>query len=538
MSRQTTISIAIVAFFGLLLATGLGIYKDYGISWDGPIQRIVGGSNVRFICEQTAICEVDDHLRSFPTLPNLRDRDYSPLHEIVLSTIEWQFGITDPQSVFQTRNLLNFLLFFIGSLAFFQFVSESIGNRLYGLLGIAIIVLTPRIFAHSFFNTKDLAFLSGIMICLYTLNRALCHPSLKNVILHAITTGIAIDLRIMGVTILCCTLAALAIDSFKNKNTTLLTIKNSVIYILVTFAIVVLFFPHLWHRPAINFAEAFSAMAHFRWDSTVKFAGTMLRAVNLPWYYAPGWIAVSTPPAYLISIIAGILLVSIKILKNHLRFWSSSEERMAYICYALTLGPLFAVITLKSVLYDGWRQLYFIYPPAVFLAVVAIKYCIGNLEEKPRLRAAAAGVIATTLAGYAYLMVQNHPHQNSYMNFMAGTRPSFTYDVDYWGISNKEALQHILGHDSSPKIRIAGRFAAPIQTAALSLPKADRDRITIAGENDDPDYIVTNYRWDPSGNHDWYTVFNIFHEVRAFDDVVATVFVHKKLNRKNVAVEK
>lgn len=511
-------------FLFALLAAGLFIYKDFGISWDGPAQRVIGGSNLRYICEQTPLCTPDEFLRSFETLPKLVNRDYSPIHEVLLMTAEWQLGITDPQKIYELRSLLNFLLFFIGTVAFFFFAKDVLRSAKYGLFAVMILVLSPRIFGHAFFNTKDLAFLSSILIALFTMNRMLRKPNLNNALWHGLATGFAIDVRIMGVVILASTLLASVISAIKDPKRAKKHLSMSGVYLVAALCATVAMWPHLWHRPAVNFAEAFANMAHFRWTAPVKFAGELIRADLLPWYYAPTWIAISTPLMYLTLIVAGIWFTIRNLCINHIRLWRDHEGMVTLICAALFLVPLAAVILLKSILYDGWRQLFFIYPAAVLLAAYAIKRLDKRLRPNDKLWTFGAVVLCAGLGLNFYRIVAIHPFQNSYLNILAGSNPSFRFDNDYWGISNKQAIAYIARSDSAPSITIAGRKSGPIDNAIRSLPHDVRHRFRESKPESKPDYIITNYRIDLDSSHSWYGGYQIVHQIDVMGDKITTVF--------------
>ncbi|GAJ22942.1 unnamed protein product, partial [marine sediment metagenome] len=51
-------------------------------------------------------------------------------------------------------------------------------------------------------------------------------------------------------------------------------------------------------------------------------------------------------------------------------------------------------------------------------------------------------------------MIKNHPHQNVYFNFFAGKNIKERFELDYWGLSYKQALEYVLENDSSEIINI------------------------------------------------------------------------------------
>ena len=66
------------------------------------------------------------------------------------------------------------------------------------ILGSTFLFLSPRIFAQSFYNNKDIVFMSLFVISLYTAINFLEKPNVKNAIIFSIISSLAIDIRILA----------------------------------------------------------------------------------------------------------------------------------------------------------------------------------------------------------------------------------------------------------------------------------------------------------------------------------------------------
>ena len=57
-----------MVFFAVLLALGVGLYRDYGISWDEPHQRFTGAVTVKHLAERFAPSLVKGEVLRLPPL--------------------------------------------------------------------------------------------------------------------------------------------------------------------------------------------------------------------------------------------------------------------------------------------------------------------------------------------------------------------------------------------------------------------------------------------------------------------------------------
>jgi hypothetical protein len=93
------------------------------------------------------------------------------------------------------------------------------------------------------------------------------------------------------------------------------------------------------------------------------------------------------------------------------------------------------------------------------------------------------------------------------------------FELDYWGLSYRKALEYIVRSDSSPIIRIhAANYPGMVNTLLLS-PR-DRIRIRFVPTDEQADYFVTNYRFHPESYPYPWEVFS----VRVGNASVASVF--------------
>ena len=129
-------------FFVPFLALGLLVHDDFGIGWDEPMHRNHGRRMYEYVVHGEPRA-VQHHMRY-----------HGPLVDTTLYFLERSLGLEDPYDVYRMRHLCYFLLFFVGVVFFYKLVERRFGTGI-GLTGAAFLVLSPRIFADSFYNPKD-----------------------------------------------------------------------------------------------------------------------------------------------------------------------------------------------------------------------------------------------------------------------------------------------------------------------------------------------------------------------------------------------
>jgi hypothetical protein len=259
----------------------------------------------------------------------------------------------------------------------------------------------------------------------------------------------------------------------------------------------VAFWPLLWHDPA-GALESVQRMAHFPWRGDVLFLGRLVPATHLLWHYAPVWVAITTPLSILFFFVAGTAR-ALREACTHGAPVGKRVDRLLLVTWVS--APILVVILLRSVLYDGWRQLYFVYPALVMLATLGIESAWRAARHagcRPLLRvcgAAALLALAFDLAVTTGWMVRWHPHQNVYFNAAAGGRERVarSFDLDYWGLGCRQLLKRILALESKHEVAIMFPGNACWASARL-FPAGERTRLVAASRAGEADYVVAHHR--------------------------------------------
>jgi hypothetical protein len=486
---------AVAACFLALLLLGLAAFRDYGVPWDEPRQRLIGGVSVRYVLQRLApATPVPASLPDNP-LSTFDDRDYGVAFEAPAVAMELALGLTDSRDVYLMRHLLTWLVFMGGVFAVYRMAARRFGDWRAGLCAATMLVLSPRFFAEAFYNSKDVVFMACFAMATNTMLAFVTRPGLRTALLHALATGVAIDVRVAAILLVPMTIGLALVEAIKRGRGLGGQAALLALFLAAGAAGVVLFFPWLWEDPIGRFTSVVRNMSSFqRFSDRVRYMGGSNMPDDLPWHYVPTWVAISTPLSYVVLMIVGGLTALATLVRRHVRLWADEGEMQDLVFLVLACVPPLLVMTTHAVVYDGWRHLYFVYPPLVLLAVRGLAALWSATGPVRWGRHALVAVLAVQAGVTAVWMIRAHPMQNVYFNVLAGSDWRRTYELDYWGLGNRAALEYLLAHDSSATFTIRPESSTDLGQALLLLRPADRARVRVVDRNAPAKYVLTNYR--------------------------------------------
>jgi len=468
-----------IIFFISVLALGLSIFDDYGVHWDEYNNQKFGHKWYEYSLrsienKKPASIEVNRH-----------DTTHGPFIEISLVALEKLFNLKDSREIILLRHFCTFLIFLTGAVAFY-FLNKKIFKKWeIAFLGLLIFILHPRIFAHSFYNTTDIAFMVMYLISALTLIYFIKNQTYAAAIFHSITCAILVDIRIAGLVVPLCTFVFFFIEFIKQS------LSKKILYIFTVYGlalilILILIWPYLWYDPINNFLAAIS-------ESSFR------KLKPAPWNYNFIYIAVTTPVLYIVLFFTGFIGILIRLFKNPRSFYE--QNRAVCITFFLLVFPLILPILVKSHLFDEWRHHYFVYPTIIIIALfglrelLAVVNLISSVNKRKIVVYVLLIILITSLINTFYFMYRNHPYQYTYSNILAGSDKKLGKvdgTLDYWGLSYKQLFEYIISYDDKPKIRIAYKNKPGLYNIRIMTPEV-RHRIRVS-HKPQADYYITNYR--------------------------------------------
>ena len=195
----------IFLLFSCFFLVRLFTFRDYGISVDEEFHRSSGFYRLQYILNFTSFevlkNSVDQKINEIHgfTLPLPKDFPfYGVVFDLPVAFIEVIFKVDDIKKAFHLKHFLNFALFFTSSIFFYKILKNRFSSFSISFIGTLFFILSPRIYGSSFFNNKDVIFLSLITISLYYCFKSFDNLSKKNLILFSILAGLSTAQRIFG----------------------------------------------------------------------------------------------------------------------------------------------------------------------------------------------------------------------------------------------------------------------------------------------------------------------------------------------------
>ena len=482
-------------------------FGDYGTVADAKLQRLIGHLTLDYLAGRS------DELLA------LKDQHYGVAFETPLALAERALGLEDSRNIYRLRHLLTHLFFIAGAFFAALLAWRMTGSRGLALFALLLFLLHPRLYAHSFFNSKDLPFLSMFMIALYFLHRAFRRDTLGAFILCGMAVGLLSNIRIMGLMLFPAVIAMRGLDfgyEFRRPGRRRHLLITAAAFVLAALLTLYATWPWLWGDPLARFAEAFAETINFRHYGTALFRGELVAFQSPPWDYIPVWIALTTPPAALLLALAGAGTALYRSLAQPGGRLRNTARRFELLLAFLVILQLIANVALDSTLYDDWRHMYFLYAPLCLLAALGMQGLLEAAGRLPRrafrigggraisggpavFRGAVYGVAAVGLVSAAIQMGQLHPFQNLYFNFLSDRQtPEYLnsqYHLNYWRVWERQHLEYLLQRYPDAALRLP--FA---QANFALLPEAQRQRVITCVDCPGPlDFFMSRPRFEDSG---------------------------------------
>ena len=218
--------------------------------------------------------------------------------EIITSLFLDNSFYSDKVKAILSKHVTVFFLFILSGIFFQKILNLIIENNFYSNLGGVLYLTYPYLLGHSFFNVKDIPFLSIWLICTYLIikiSKILVDKktiSKKYFISISFFTALLLSIRISGILIFIqyAIMFCLHLNrhSFFFKDFLINNYKNLILSFISIFLLFYLLQPSSWENPFYIF-ESIKAMSQHEQTVCTTTLGECMKAQKLPSTYLPIW---------------------------------------------------------------------------------------------------------------------------------------------------------------------------------------------------------------------------------------------------------
>jgi 4-amino-4-deoxy-L-arabinose transferase-like glycosyltransferase len=400
---------------------------------------------------------------------------YGPAWPLTLKIINDMSGIEYVRYFWELRHFLTFALFFVGLIFFYRLGKKMLGDWRLALLGVVFFVLSPRVFAHAFYNPKDIPAMVLTIVCIDLLLTFMRSRSRSLLILLSVLCALLASMRPIGF-LVPLFFIVLLIAELKKKRPIPFIAAHLVLFTLFLFAV----WPLLWHQPLTHFLQAMHGSAD-RAGGGLYF-GRMIEYT--PWHYIPMWLAITTPWLYTVLFCIGTASIVRSLIKQ------KKKDRQHILLLVWFFLPLFALIVTRAGIFDEWRHVMFLYPAFLLIGLVGLQHLQTYMKTITR-RPVLPALVALCLLQVVVWMVTWHPFEYAYFSIPAAWADG-NFELDYWSLSYRSGWEWITKHDTRNKIYVYAMTNTG-EKGGETIPLADMQRLYFV-PLEYADYVLDNFR--------------------------------------------
>lgn len=325
---------------------------------------------------------------------------------------------------------------------------------------VLVLLLMPRLFGQAFGNLKDIPFAAGYMAGIFLIIRyvrEMPKPGWNTAILLGLAIAFTSSVRIGGM-ILFAYLALMGVLYFVLQPFELKHIVSTrpcfvrlmgqlIVIVIIGYFVGLLFWPYALQNVFKNPFESLSVMEHYKVSIRQIFNGELFWSTQLPWYYLPKWLLISTPE----FVFLGFLMYIILLFKKIPGIMSTNSLFEFFLIFSF-LFPIVYVLLIRANLYSGIRQLLFVLPPlAIITSLGLFKFLKLGIQKGFKF----AGVIVFFLLMFLPVKHQakTFPADYIYFNAISGGNKSawsnYEYDYYFHGLKKPvDLLKKMVGNNS------------------------------------------------------------------------------------------
>jgi hypothetical protein len=513
--RKIIIGCLFIAIFILVIATS----RDYGLSWDQPVDLGIAEKNVRFAFSLNPAW-MNFSIPEIFSINGLHPRfvgDYPPYRSLpfgnILSALSCylffeKLGLLDS---IQAHRLPNMILFILTLLAVYKLVKREYDYQT-AFVSVIAIAFQPQFFAHMQFNSKDFPYACFMAFTLLSTRVAVLKYSWKWLIYAAIFFGMAWAVKMNASLIIPIVLVwfVFALSSMKKvevkdkKHFWTAVAASPLITVATYFAV----WPYIW----VDTANRLSPFLHYYLHLAMS-GGSNFHFDRLYLFLSV------QPPAVLIFGAFGVAICVYEAVKGVKR-----ELNIFLLLWCIL--PVIRVALPKTTDFDGVRHyLEYAVPLGIIVGngfIFSLRRIMGYLSAKTTKQTVTfttAFIMAILPLQWAFVLLMTHPFEIAYYNFIVGgtkgAQQKWEDATDYWGAGYRQGTNWLNDHAEKDAVIIIPICAWTVWAtqsmwmrddlilATMGEKLTEQDQVEVAKyflSHKNPIYImyITRRSWYPS----------------------------------------
>lgn len=484
----------------ILVAVGTVFHEagNYGIASDEALQNQYGQYGLAWYLSLGH----DRRIFSYPTIMHMPE--HGVIVEVAVALVQ---KITGEQ--WETRAVMGGLIGVAGLIAIALCGLELEGWWLAFVAALSL-WLFPRFYGSIYNNSKDIPFLSanlfvlwGVLVLMKQWTRR--EVLVRNAVLVGFLIGLATSIRITAIIwygIVVCLFALWWVlrgkETIREKSVGASLARGIGALVIVgttSFVTMIVLWPWITISPFRNLYETIMTMSKYDWIGFVWFDGHKYLSTQLPIAYIPGWLLVGSPLPIAMSAVVGIIAACGRAVRK--------RDTVPVVAVLALLVPVAALAVGHATLYDGPRQILFLYGPLVLLGAYGFVQLLLWMKRHKKVIGAIILIALLAQAQVEWDVAALHPYEYMYFSPLVGGVPGAAgkWDMDYYITCNKAAAQWLAihyqqySHNARPTIQVA----MDVQTVLPYLPSifsvdSQQPDFYIATTRDGHDRAFTNYK--------------------------------------------
>jgi len=435
-----------VIFYLIITLSLFAIYCSItiGFSWDEFYHHINGAHRVEYY-------KLFGKFKEY----NYRDNRYYPglydaVHFLIVSFLLKFFS----GNILEIKHLVNLTFGFFALRGLFL-LSKNFFNKDVGYIAVLLCLLNPFFFGHLSINPKDMIICFALIWLThnaYMYCRNIEGKRLGFLFLASLSMGFGLGVRVSFLAVTIPVILSVCIFLFTNKIKYKKISFDILIFLLISFSLMVVAWPHLLDAPSLIIETIFQSIKWGMGPTLELMNGNIYETQNTPKTYFLNFFIFRNP--IYILILFFLLIFFLKTDNNFfLEKFEYFEKKLIFI-FSIIAFPILLTIIFQVKIYNGIRLFLFIIPFLSILLAISLYYILKNFKKSFFIKI-IFGVIVLFFLMFLQRFVYLTPYHYDYSNFfkIKFINTEKLYVHDYWATSYKELMSLIKKNKSIKTIK-------------------------------------------------------------------------------------